>query len=801
LHDIRFGLRSLFRYPTTSGLAIVTLALAIGILSAIFSVVWGVLLKPLDLPDPGRLLMIWENNLERGMEHGPVASGNFSDWRDQATSFSGLVAISQRRFTLSGDTDPELIRGDRVTANFWSALRVEPILGRGFLPGEDMPGAEAVAVLGYDLWQRSFGGDEGVLDRMVSVDGNLHRVVGVAPPGFELINDTELWAPLGFDVSVGHRGARHLLVLGRLAEGASIGEARAEMETIAAQIASEYPDTNGGWSVTVMPLLDVYVEEYKPVLTILLLAGFAVLLIACANVANLLLSRAAARQRELAVRDALGARRRHLVRMMLAESLILSVVAGALGALLAVWGTRILVALAGETLPRAEELGVDPWVVAFTFVVAVATGVGIGLVPAWTSFDGRVSELLKEGGSVGGGRRGRWSRQLLVVVETALAVVLLLGAALFLRSLVNLQSVDMGFRTEGVTTMSLRVPRGKYSTMEQGVAFYEEILNHLSALPGVERAGSIHPLPLDPSSFALRYWTEDGLEADEGLVAHITVASPDAFQILGIELLQGRVFTPADNLTAPHVAVVNEKMAREIAGDGRAIGRQITFDNPNVPERKFLEVVGIVRDTRSGALNENPPLQVYWSVFQRPAGFEVMVKSDLEHASIVPSIRAAVRELDPDVPVTRIQPLDRQVERSLSQSQFKSLLVTVFAGLSLVLAGVGIYGIVSHAVTRRQREIGIRMALGARGSEVVGLMVRDGIKVVGIGLGLGAAGALATGGLASSYLADQLFGVGLFDPLSLAIVPLVLLAVAFVANLVPALRATRVDPAEVLRAE
>jgi len=797
--DVRFGLRTLVKSPGTTLAALLALALGIGANSAIFSVVSGVLLKPLPYPEPDRLMIVMAKNPTAGFPRFSVSVPDFEDWRRLNRSFEGLVALRPGRFNLTGGDRPEALQGTRVSADFFRVLKMEPKLGRGFHAEEDRPGGERVVVLSDALWRRRFGADPKILGRPVMLDGESRLVVGVAAPGLDFPSKTEIWMPLAMDAAPESRGAHYLMVLGRLKPEVSEEKAGTEMAGIAAQLERQYPDSNSGWGNLVIPLRELVVEDIRTALLILLVFVSFVLLIACADVANLLLARVAAREREIALRAALGADRVRLVRQMLTESLVLFLAGGGLGLLLAQWGTRALIALNPDGIPRSREVHLDGRVLLFTLAVSLATGLLFGLVPALSAAGRGLSDSLKEGGrGMAGGVRGRLVRDSLVLAQVALTLVLLVGAGLLIQSFSRLQAVNPGFRPEGALTVQMALPEAKYEEPARQVAFYQGVLERVRALPGVEHAGFLYPLPLSGRNMILAFSIEGRPDPPPNAVpsTNVRAATPGAFPALGVTLRRGRLFDERDNEAGLPVLVINETMAARVWPGENPLGKRITFDDRTDPKARWHTVVGVVGDVRHEALSEESGSEAYWPQFQDPIPLATLVvRGPGDPALLTAPIREAVRAIDPDLPLDKVAPLDSVVAASLAQSRFKAVLLALFAGLALVLAIVGVYGVVSYSVAQRTHEIGIRMALGAHRESVLRLVVRQGMTKVLIGLGLGLLGAW----YASRFLAGQIYGLSATDPLTFVTVPLALAAVALAANYLPARRATRVDPLVALR--
>jgi putative ABC transport system permease protein len=799
--DIRFGLRTLVRSPATTLVALLTLALGIGANSAIFSVVDGVLLKPLPYPQPDELVIVSESAPKLGFPRFSVAPPNFADWKKQSRSFDHLVAYRRSRLNLTGSDQPEVLQGAAVSPDFFSMLGVTLAAGRGFGEEEGKPGQDRVAVLSYDLWQRRFGGDKAILGRSVVLNGEGYLVVGVAPSGFDLPRKNELWVPLALDFAAESRGGHYLGTMGRLKDGVSLEKAGAEMAGIAARLAKQYPDTNAEWTVTLARLQDFMVEGIRPALILLLLVVGFVLLIACANVANLLLARVAAREREIAVRAALGATRVRLVRQMLAETVVLFVAGGLLGLGLAHFGVKALVAGNPAFIPRAQEIGVDARVLGFTLLVSLATGLVFGLVPALSATGSRLYGALKEGGrAVAGGRQGRLVRNVLVALEVGIALALLVVAGLLIRSFARLTGVDPGFKPEGVLTARVSIPELKYPKEEQQSIFFQQLVERLSAIPGVEQAATIFPLPLGGANMVLTYQVEGrpAVSPSEQPSAYVRMISSDYFRAMGIPVVRGRSFDSRDNHGGQPVVIINQTLAARDWPGQDPLGKRFTFDDATQPDARWLTIVGIVGDVRHGTLDEQKTAEAYWPQVQSPSPETYMVlRTRGDPNRLTAPLRAAVRELDKDQAVDRIRPMPEVMAESLAPNRLKTFLLGLFAGLALVLAAVGVYGVVSYSVAQRTHEIGIRMALGARRGQVLRLMVVQGMRVVLLGAALG----LALAGWATRYLGGQVYGVTATDPMTFLAVSILLLLVALAANLLPAMRATRVDPLEALRYE
>jgi putative ABC transport system permease protein len=800
--DLRFAARSLPRAPGFAAFTLLTLALVLGANTAIFSVVEGVLLRPLPFPQPDELVVVAENGPSPALLYMSCSPPNFDDWRRQNHVFASLTAYRRGRFALTGGAGPQALDGAAVTGDFFRTLGVRPLAGRLLEPADDRPGGEPVVVLGADLWHRRFGGDPAIVHRRIALDGRSYTVVGVAPATLQYPETSGLWVPLGLDYAKERRQAHYLGVLGRLKPGVSLARAQAEMSAIAGRLERQYPAEDKGWSVALTGLKDSTVQTIQPALAMLQLAAWLVLSIGCANVANLLLARMGSREREIAVRAALGAGRWRLARQIAAESVILFSAGGALGLLLAGWGTRSLVALDPGAIPRAETIGIDLRVLAYTLLVSVATGAVCGLLPALAATGGHLEEALRQGGrALAGGRRGRLARRALVLGEVALTLMLLVGAGLLIRSFSRLQAVDLGFRPQGVLAATLTLPAARYPDPALQGRFFERAVERIAALPGVEHAASIDALPLSGSTQVVEVAAEGRppLKPGEDPGGDGSMVSPDYFAAMKIPLLAGRCFSEGDDLKSTPVVIVSRFAAARLWPGQDAIGRRLTFGRlPTRPEARWWRVVGVVGDVRDTAPGLKPQMEVYIPQLQiSGARSTLVVRTAGDPRRLIAPIRRAVQELDPDLPLFRVETLEQVVAATLAENRVKTLLLGIFAGLALVLAAAGVYGLVSHSVGERGREIGIRVALGEQRDEVVRMIVGQGMRVVAAGLALGMAGAYAFG----RVLAGQLYQVGVADPWTFAGAPIVLAAVALLANWLPARRATRRDALEALREE
>ncbi len=803
LHDLRYAARLQRKNPGFTIVAVIALALGIGANTAIFSVVNTVLLRPLPYKDPERLVMVWEDASRHGYPRDTPAAGNYVDWRDQNQVFEGMAAIADTSFNLTGSGEPERLEGRRVSVNLFPLLGVEPQIGRVFTAAEDQPGAQRVVLLSYGLWQRRFGGDPNIAGQSLTLNGESYVVVGVMPARFQFpSSDDQAWVPIAFtQQEMANRGRHYLEVLARLKPGVSLDQAQSEMSTIAARLQQQYPQFNAELGAVVQPLQEHLVGDIKPALLILLGAVGLVLLIACANVANLLLARAAVRQKEIAVRVALGARRWRLIRQFLTESVLLSTVGGLVGLAIAYGGLVLLRAFIPENISQAREISMDLKVLGFTFLVSVATGVIFGLAPAIQAARFNQIETLKEGGrdaATGGG--GKRLRGLLVTAEVAISLVLLIGAGLLINSFLRLRNVDPGFRADNLLTMRIVLPKPRYEQFERRSAFYTDLVQRVQSLAGVRSAAITTNLPLyrQGNSISISVEGQPAPPPGQERIVVTRIISPGYFDTMSIPLLRGRNVTEQDTETTPNVVVISETMARRYWPGEDAVGKRIAAGRVTSPE-DWIQVVGVVKDVRQFELNAEPKPQMYLSY--RQAGFfeprDLVVKTDVDPSSLAATVRKAVWEIDKDQPVSNIQTMEEILADSIARQRFSMLLLAIFAGVALVLAGVGIYGVMSYSVAQRTHEIGIRMALGAQTGAVLKLAVGYGMKLVIAGIVIGLIAAFAL----TRVMATLLFGVTATDPTTFTLISVLLIAVAAVASYVPARRATRVNPIIALRYE
>ena len=798
--DLRYGLRVLVKNPGFTTVAIIALALGIGANSAIFSVVNTVLLRPLPYKNPDKLVMVWEEATHLGFPKNTPSPANFIDWRDQNTVFEGVAAIVERSFNLTGVGEPERFDGRRVSANLFALLGVEPHLGRTFRPEEDQPGTHVV-ILSYGLWQRRFGSDPSVIGQPLSLNGESYTVVGVMARSFQFpTRRDQLWVPIAFDSKeAASRGNHYLEVIARIKPGVSLQQAQAEMATIAARLAQQYPEENIRIGSVVTPLHEQQVGDIKPALLVLLGAVGFVLLIACANVANLLLARAAVRQKEIALRLALGASRSRLTRQFLTESVLLAVVGGVVGLLLSFAAINVLKRFIPDTISQAQAISIDANVLVFTGLVALLTGVIFGLAPATQASNFSLNETLKEGGrDSGAGSHGNRLRGLLVVSEVAVSFILLIGAGLLINSFLHLRKLDPGFRADHLLAMKIPLPEAKYPDKEHRSPFFAELLRRVRNLPGIQSAAVASNLPLtyDGDSMPIGIEGRTDPPPDQRPDVILRVIGPEYFSTMGIALVQGRDFTDKDKADSSNVVVISEKTARHFWPGENPIGKRLK-PGSTTSRGPWREIIGVVKNVRQNDFVAEPKMQMYLP-YEQINSFvpnALVVRTNVDPLSVAATVRSAVWEIDKDQPVSDMRPMEQIVSESVARQRFSMMLLGIFASLALVLAAVGIYGVMSYSVAQRTHEIGIRMALGAQRSDVLKLTVAQGLRLVFAGLGIGLAVAFALTRVMSSLL----FGVSATDPTTFVTISLVLIGVALLASYVPALRATKIEPMAALR--
>jgi putative ABC transport system permease protein len=800
VQDFRYAARLLLRSPGFTFVAVAALALGIGANTAIFSVVDTLLLRPLPYADADRLAVVWEHNLPRDKKENVVAPGNFIHWRELNQSFTELSAVSMTfRTTLTGAGDATELPMQLVSGSLFGMLGVRPALGRDFAPQEDAPGVAVVAISDR-LWRRRFDADPSIVNRNIMLNGRANLVVGVMPPGFSILDKSvDVWTTIGLPPAARTPRGRWMCVVGRVKDGVSMAQAQDDMTRVHAEVTRRFPAFNTGWTARVVPLRQQLTGAVRPALWVMLGAVAFVLLIACANVGNLVLARATARQRELAVRAALGAGRGRLIRQMLAESVLLSFVGAAAGLVLAWWAMVALRTTVAERLPiaRLEEVGIDGRVLLFTIAAALLSGLIFGIAPALTSAGTKLTDTLKDGGRSGSAARGARVRSAFVVIEMALALVLLVGAGLLLRSFTMLLRVDPGFDASHTMTVKVSIPQTKYANAAQQQAFFNQLFERLDALPGVTAAGGTSFLPLNGLGSATSYEIvgQPKPPAGQDHVTDVRVITHDYFRAMGVPLLGGRAFDGRDTGTGVRRVIVNQALAQKHFPGEDPIGKHIIVSwNDSVAD----EIVGVVGDVRQQDLESEARATIYWppSHFTYPY-MTIAIRTSGDPRSIVSPAVAALHDLDPNVAAADVQTMEEVIDISVAQRRLTMLLLSVFAGLALVLAAVGIYGVIGYSVSQRTQEIGIRMALGAPRATVLRMVVGQAMGLAAIGVGVGAAGAW----LLTRLMQKLLFGVTASDPLTFASVAILLACVAAVAASIPGLRATRVDPVIALRAE
>ena len=802
LGDIRYALRNLLRRPGFTLIAVVTLAVGIGANTAIFSAIHSLLLNPLPFPELDRVVAIWDKLPSKGVMHNEVTVANYLDWQSQTQSFEHLALYRWWNANLTGIDPPERIQGFMVTANYLDALGMKPIMGRNFFGEENQPGKDAVAIITHSLWQRRFGGDPNILNKTITINSVVRTIVGVMPEHFNFPKGGEVYAPLAMTPELmKSRGYHSYYVVGRLKPGASVEGSQAEIDNIMARLEQQFPETNKGWGSTVFPIVADSVRLYDTALWVMMAAVGFVLLIACANVANLMLARASGRQREIALRSALGASRWRIVRQLLTESVIVALIGGALGMLIGFWGIDALRAAnpgdAAKFAPGWYQLGINFPVLMFTLGLSLFSGVVFGLAPALQVSKPNLNDSLKEGSRQTSGSSHRL-RSSLVVLEVALSLMLLVGAGLLGRSFLSLLKTDPGFNPDNVITMSLVLPVAKYKDEPRVAAFYQDLLQRVKANPGVESAAFVNFLPLGGANASDSYLVEGVPEPVPGQEydGRYRVATPDYFRTMGISLVRGRGFTDQDKAGATRVVVVNETLARKHWPGEDAIGKRIRFYGP-LEQAPWLEIVGVVRDVKHEL---NIPIQPEYYLPHAQDSWVSMVlvaRTSVDPTSLAPALRQHVWAIDKDQPVFGVKTMQEVRSSSVAIYSFSSVMLGIFAVVALLLASVGIYGVMAFAVTQRTQEIGIRMALGARTADVLKLVVKHGMKLALLGMLIGLGGSWAI----TRFLEKMLVGVEPTDLLTFSVVSVFLLLAALVACYLPARRATKVDPLVALRYE
>jgi putative ABC transport system permease protein len=800
LQDIRYGARMLFKNPGFTAVAIFSLALGIGANTAVFSVVNAVLLKALPYHQPDSIVLVWGEDKVAGNSRGQVSATDVADWRTRSHVFEDISTYSDFRPILAGAGEPERLSGAQVGDGFFTVIGGEPMLGRVFLAEEQVEGKDLVVVLGNGLWQRRFAGDPNIVGKTILLSGRTYTVVGVMPAGFHslpagLLNaQAEFYRPVAEPSDEKERASRHLRAIARLKPGVTVQQAQAEVDLIARQLEQEHPTTNAGGGVHVISLRDDLISGVRPALLMLFGAVAFVLLIACANVGNLLLARSAARHKEVAIRAALGAGRNRLVRQFLTESLLLSTAGGALGVLGALWGTSLLETASAKVLPMLGHVEIDTKVLLFTGLISGLTGILFGTVPAWRASRPELNETLCDGGRHSGAGATRSPlRSALVVAEVALALVLLICAGLLIKSVMRLRDVDPGFKSDHVATMNVWLPSAKYPKAPDWNSFFHRLIERIEALPGVEAAAVTSVLPVS-SNFDRRTIEVEGQPKGAGENPDIDnyMITPNYLRAMSIPLRQGRGLTEQDTENAPLAVLVSETMAKKLWPGVEPIGKRVRFFNSDPPERRpWRTVVGVVPDVKQYGLDTAGTMAMYEPLAQFPtSAVTLVVRTAADPSAMIGAIRREILASDKDQAVFNVATMEQLLSDSIALRRFSMFLLGLFAALALVLAAIGIYGVIAQSVSQRTHEIGIRMALGAQAGDVLKLVVRHGLSLTLVGIAAGLAGALAL----TRLMENLLFGVGATDPLTFAAISILLICVALLATYIPARRAARLDP-------
>jgi putative ABC transport system permease protein len=810
LSEIKVALRGLAKTPGFTVIAIVTIALGIGANTAVLSLVNALLIRPLPYKNPQQLVLIWEQFAQQGLERIPVSAPEYLDYEKQLQSYDRIAAFDYADFNLTGGDMPERVQGSVVSPSLFPLLGVEPIKGRTFAPNEMEPGRDDVIVISARLWQRRFNSDPNILNTKLALTGRTYTVIGIMPASFEfplpLFNvqgnqfaeRADIWKPIAFtEDELKSRGSRSYGMIGRLRGGVKAPRAQAELNTITANWTRQFTDNYSdgtGFGARVYGLQEQIVGGMRPALLILMGAVALVLLIACANLTTMLLARAGSREREMAIRVALGAGPMRLLRFLLVESVLLSVLGGIAGIVAAIWGLDVLSAIGAKTVPRLREVNLDTPVLVLTFVISVVTGILFGIAPALASAKPELTEALKEGGrGTSSGVRRNQLRNTLVVAEISLALVLLIGSGLLMKSFIHLQNVDPGFNPKNVLTAELSLPLLKYPRGKPVIDFYAEVQRRVRTIAGVESVGMTSILPLSGSNSDNSFHIEGRPEKQTKVYPdeELRVTTPDYFRVLQTSLIKGRFFTDADTTDAPAVVIVNQTMARKYWPGEDAIGKRINFDDSDPQKIKWFTVVGVVTDIHHSGLDVDPKPEYYLTHPQRGyRGMILAVRSAQDPRSLIATLRHEIQAIDPDQPVANIRTLEAVASESIAPRRMSVVLLGAFAGIALLLAGVGIYGVISYLVVQRTHEIGVRMALGASRADVLRLVVGHALKLVGMGTVIGLVLAL----LSTRALSALLYSVGAFDATTFVFVTIALAAVALLASYIPAHRATRADP-------
>jgi len=806
MRDLRYALRVLLKNPAFTLVTVATLAIGIGANSAMFSVVNTVLLKPFSFRDPEQLVVLWERSLKEGLPRMVVSPPNFADWRTQNQVFQDVAAYRFQDFNVVTNGDPEQVRGLRVSATMFSLLGVQPVLGRDFQPDEDQPGKPATVIISHDFWRSRFQGNPAIIGTSIALNAENATIIGVMPADFDFpppiafrgearAVKVHLWTPLRYALEMNQRGAHNLFVVGRLKDGITLAGADANLRTITERLAQQFPETNNGWDAFLVPIHEQVIGDVRTALWLLPIAVGFVLLIACANVANLLLVRATGRQREMAIRASLGAGRFKLIRQMLAESILLALLGGAVGLILAIWILKLIAALAPQNIYRLNAISIDGSVVVYTLLVSFITSLFFGSIPALQVFKINLVTALKGDSTAVTGSRATGS--LLVITEVALALVLLTGAGLLVNSFIRLQNVPTGLQPEQLVAMSINLPRTSYRDAAARIAFTDRLMPRLAALPGVKSVGFGSNLPLDVGLQGTNFKIEGQPIGSEKLPrTHVSIVSPGYFKTLGISILQGRDFSSNDKSDSPGVVIINNDLVRKYFGNQNPIGRRIDM---GFREGTPLEVIGVASDVRQTGLQADPYPGMFlpYSQYQSSVPLVFVLRSANDPSAVTAAVRQELRQVDAQLPVYDVKTMSQVLYTVTARPRFLTFLLVVFAMIALLLAMIGIYGIMSYTVAQGTRELGIRAALGAQRRDLLRMVLGRGLKLTLIGITLGVVGAFGL----TRLLSNLLFGVSATDPLTFAAVAALLVIVALLASYLPARRATKIDPLVALRYE